>query len=179
MELTDLLFAYGAEMNRATLRARSGGGEMVSAAFLSGCKIAFFGHDPVWDGGMETLLADDHAGVWGVLYRLTAVAWERLDACKGATLDGGGSYFHYPVEVMTSGGGSCLVRTYKKNTHGTSSCPSSEYVALLLKGAAENGLPLGYQDFLRAIPSKPAKYVVPRTDGKKRGSLVVLRSDAG
>jgi gamma-glutamylcyclotransferase (GGCT)/AIG2-like uncharacterized protein YtfP len=179
MELTDLLFAYGAEMNRETLRARCGGGEMISAAFLSGCRIAFFGHDPIWDSGMETLLADDNAGVWGVLYRLTVSAWEKLDTYKGATLDGAGNYFHYPVEVVTSGGGSCLVRTYKKNTRGTPHCPSSEYVALLLKGAAENGLPLGYQDFLRAIPSEPAKYVVPRTDGKKRGSLVVLSGGAG
>jgi hypothetical protein len=67
-----------------------------------------------------------------------------------------------------------LVRTYKKNTHGIPHCPSGEYVNLLLRGAIENGLPLAYQDFLRSIPSEPAKYAVPRTDGKKRGSLVVL-----
>jgi gamma-glutamylcyclotransferase (GGCT)/AIG2-like uncharacterized protein YtfP len=173
MELTDLFFAYGADMNRATLRARCGGGEMVSAAFLSGSRMAFFGHDPIWDSGMETLVAGD-AGVWGVLYRLSASAWEKLDAFKGATLDGAGNYFHYPVEVETSGGGSCLVRTYKKSAQGTPHGPSSEYLALLLKGAAENGLPLAYQDFLRQIPSEPATYAVPRTDGKRRGSLVVL-----
>ena len=173
MELTDLLFAYGAEMDRGTLRSRCGGGEVVSAAFLSGCQMAFFGHDPVWDGGMETLVAGD-SGVWGVLYRLTASAWEKLDMYKGATLDGAGNYFHYPVDVVTPGGGSCLVRAYKKSTNRIPHCPSSEYVNLLLKGAVENGLPLAYQDFLRSIPSEPAKYAVPRTDGKKRGSLVVL-----
>jgi len=174
MDLTDLFFAYGAEMDRETVRARCGGAEVVSAACLSGYQIAFFGHDPIWDSAMETLVADDSAAVWGVLYRLNDVAWDRLDACKGATIEGVGTYFHYPVEVITSGGGSCLVRTYKKNTHGAPSCPSNEYLALLRKGAAAHGLPLAYQDFLRSIPCETARYAVPRTDGKKRGSLVVL-----
>lgn len=174
MDLTDLYFAYGAEMDRETLRARCGGGEVVSVASLSGFRLAFFGHDPVWDSGMETLVADASVSVWGVLYRLNSAAWDRLDALKGATLEGAGTYFHYPVEVGTSVGASCLVRTYKKNTHGTPQLPSKEYVALLLKGAAAHGLPLVYQEFLQSLPSMPAAYAVPRVDPKRRSPLVVL-----
>lgn len=178
MDLTDLFFAYGAEMDRRTLWGRAGGGEIVSVACLAGYDIAFFGHDPTWDSGMETLVANDDASVWGVLYRLSPSAWDRLDVFKGARLDGAGTYFHYPVEVVTSGGGSCLVRTYRKNTHRARRCPSREYLALLAKGAAEHGLPLAYQDHLRALAAEPATYPVPRPEGKKRGSLVVLSDSA-
>jgi hypothetical protein len=75
MTLTDLYFAYGGDMDFATLRARAGGAQVVSPARLEGYRLAFFGHNPVWDSGMETLVADTKAETWGVLYRLLAAEW--------------------------------------------------------------------------------------------------------
>jgi hypothetical protein len=91
---------------------------VVAPARLVGYRVAFFGHNPVWDSGLETLVAEVEAETWGVLYRLRAAEWDRLDTCVGATIEGSGAYFHYPVEVVTSNDERHQVRTYRKSSQG-------------------------------------------------------------
>jgi len=174
MELSNLYFAYGADLDLDNLKRRAGHAEALSSASLPGFKLAFFGHDPLWDGAMETLVRDPHAVTWGVLYRLDPTAWERLDTLVGATLDGSGLYFHYPVEVTTPDGHVHAVRTYKKDVQGTPRTPSTEYLLMFLRGATAHGLPSSYLEFLRALPSHPAKKTVPTTDPHRRRSLPVV-----
>jgi hypothetical protein len=174
MTLTNLYFAYGADMDLATLKARAGGAEAVSAARLLGYRLVFFGRDPVWDSGMETIVADVGAETWGVLYRLCPAEWDRLDTCRGATLEGSGMYFHYPVVVTTPSGEQYQVRTYRKSAHGKPRLPSSEYLTLLTTGAAAHGLPASYQNALRGLPSTPAGYPVPQKTPNERRHLHVL-----
>jgi len=174
MTLTDLYFAYGADMHLATLKARAGDAEVVSAALLVGYRLAFFGHNPVWDSGMETIVADPKVETWGVLYRLRPVEWDRLDACHGATLEGDGTYFHYPVEVTTSAGEHYQVRTYRKSSHGEPRLPSSEYLTHLTTSAAAHGIPASYQDTLRALPATPARYPVPKQAPNARRHLHLI-----
>src|SRR5512147_3071453 len=166
MDLSDLYFACGEDLDLASLRARTGGGEVVSIARLGGYRLAFFGHNPVWDSGVEALVADDGAETWGVLYRLRAIEWERLDTLVGAGLDGTGAHFHYPVEVETPAGEHCLACTYRKATRGQAQPPSREYLALLVEQASARGLPAGYVEALAAIPSTPARYAVPQRDSR-------------
>lgn len=174
MDLTDLYFAYGADLDLAGMRRRAGEIQVVSTARLVGFRLGFFGHDPVWDSGMETLLADDKAETWGVLYRLRPAEWERLDACMGATLAGTGAYFHYPVEVTTGTGERCLVRTYRKSMRGEPRLPSREFLIHLANAARARTLPEDYQGYLRSLPSTPARYPVPRRDPEQRRHLHVL-----
>jgi len=174
MDLTNLYFAYGADMDLDNLKRRAGNAQAVSVASLPGFRLAFFGHDPLWDGALETLLRDEHAVTWGVLYRLDPTAWERLDTLVGATLEGSGLYFHYPVEVATPDGQVHAVRTYKKDVQGDPRTPSAEYLAVILKGATVHGVPGDYLDILRAIQSHPAKKTVPTTDPKQRRSLPMI-----
>jgi hypothetical protein len=174
MLLADHYFAYGADMDVATLRAQAGGGEVVESAQLHGYRLAFFGHDPVWDSGKETLVIDAEATTWGILYRLRGAEWNRLDVCVGANLEGSGSYFHYPVDVLTPAGERRLVRTYRKAVHGESSLPSFEYLSFLVRAAAFHHLPFEYQKLLRALPSAHARYRVPRETEDRRHHLPVL-----
>jgi hypothetical protein len=174
VDLTDDYFAYGADLDLARLRARAGDTQVVSPARLAGYRVAFFGHDPVWDSGMETLVADDQAETWGVLYRLRPLEWERLDLCMGANLDGAGAYFHYPVEVTTPSGETRLVRTYRKSARGEPCPPSREFLAHLLASARARGLPESYLATLSALPSTPARYPVPKQDPAQRRHLHVL-----
>jgi len=174
MCLTDLYFAYGADMDLATLKVRAGGAEVVSAARLVGFRLAFFGHNPVWDSGMETIVADAVADMWGVLYRLRAAEWDRLDTYQGATQEGAGTHFHYPVEVTTSLGEQYQVRTYRKSAHGEPRLPSSEYLMYLSTHAAAHGIPAAYQKALRSLPSTPATYPVPKKAPNERRHLHIL-----
>ena len=174
MRLDNLYFTCGAEMDVATLRTHTGGGEVVSIARVAGYRLAFFGHNPVWDSGIETLIADDAAEVWGVLYRLGSIEWERLDSAVGASLDGGGAYFHYPVEAETPTGKCCAARTYRKATRGEAQPPSHEYLAFLVTCALRRGLPTRYIEALKAFPTTPARYPVPKQDGSRRRHLHIL-----
>jgi len=174
MSLTDLYFAYGADMDLATVKARAGGAQVVAPGRLVGYRVAFFGHNPVWDSGLETIVAEVETETWGVLYRLRAAEWDRLDACVGATIEGSGAYFHYPVEVVTSDDEHCQVRTYRKSSQGKTGQPSTEYLDFLIRSAASQGVPVTYQDILRALPSTAAKYRVPRMAPEGRLHLPLL-----
>jgi hypothetical protein len=174
MDLADLYFAYGADMDLPTLKTRAGEVTVVAGARLAGYRVAFFGHDRVWDSGMETLVVEAQAETWGVLYRLRPAEWERLDACVGATLDGAGAYFHYPVEVVTAPGALLQARTYRKAVQGEPRLPSREYVAFLAAAARARDLPADYQARLQALPSSPAAYPVPKADPARRRHLHLL-----
>jgi cation transport regulator ChaC len=174
MDLEDLYFAYGADMDLPALKTRAGDVTVVSPARLTGYRMAFFGHNPIWDSGMETLVVDAQAETWGVLFRLRPAEWERLDACAGATLEGTGAYFHYPVEVHTPAGASLQARTYRKAVQGEPRLPSREYVAFLVAAACSRDLPPDYQARLRTLPSTPAAYPVPKTDPARRRHLHLL-----
>lgn len=171
MDLTAYYFAYGSDMDLARLRARAGDIEVLEPARLAGYRLGFFDHDPVWDSGIETLLADETAETWGVLCRLRPLEWERLDACMGATLDGTGRHFHYPVEVATAMGETYWVRTYQRSARGVPRLPSTEFVDYLVAAARIRGLPESYQNHLRSLPSAPACYLVPRRDPTQRTHL--------
>lgn len=174
MTLTDLYFAYGAHMDPAVLREQAGDVEVFSPARLVGFRLAFSGHDPVWDGGTETLIADAAAETWGILYALRAAEWERLDLCMGATLEGMGAHFHYPVDVETPLGQRLQARTFRKSVQGELRPPSREYVAFLIAAAAGGGVPEEYRRQLGAVAAEPARYPVPRRDPAKRRHLPLL-----
>lgn len=173
-DLTDLYFAYGADLDLPTLKTRAGEVTVVSPARLAGYRVAFFGHDRVWDSGMETLVVDVQAETWGVLYQLRPAEWERLDASMGATPDGTGAHFHYPVEVATSAGALLQARTYRKAMQGQPRPPSREYLAFLVAAACAHGLPADYQGHLASLPSIPAAYPVPKADSARRRHLHLM-----
>lgn len=159
--MKDLYFAYGSNMNLSQIRSRCSRPEAISAACLKDHRLVFCGHSDVWDGGMETVEPAPGMDVWGVLFSLSNMNWERLDLWQDARMDGGGLYFHIPMIVEDMEGHEHYVRLYKKDVQKEPTKPSREYLDFIVQGAIENGLPRFYIDALKAITSKPALYPVP------------------
>nr|WP_320133485.1 gamma-glutamylcyclotransferase family protein [uncultured Holophaga sp.] len=172
MELSDLYFAYGPDMDPKVLKARGGRPEAVGLARLQDYRLDFFGHTSIWDSGMETVVPAQGDEVWGVLYRMGALDWDRLDTWMDARLDGAGMYFHYPVAVTDLQGMEHQVRIYKKDIQGERQLPSVEYLQLVVGGAGQQGLPAGYVERLAAMPTKSAGCQVPVAGNPTRGNYV-------
>jgi hypothetical protein len=123
--------------------------------------MEFYGHSEVWDGAIETVEPTPGHDVWGVIFKLGRMDWERLDEWQGARMDGGGMYFHFPVVVMDLDGAAHSVRLYKKDVQGDPRIPSREYLEHIALGATQNGLPCTYIDALMKREASKASYSVP------------------
>lgn len=159
---TRLYFAYGFNLNLGKMNQKCTKPRVLGIARLAGHKIGFYEHSVIWDGAVETLIPDAQSEVWGVLYQLESYAWDQLDNCEDARLDGTGEYFHYPVEVLDAQNQVREASMYKKARLGEAKLPSTEYLDLIIQGAKEQGIPEHYIVTLQNIASKPASYAVPR-----------------
>jgi len=159
--MNDLYFAYGSNMNLSQIRSRCSNAVVISTACLKDYRLVFCSHSDVWDGGVETVEPMSGEEVWGVLFSLSRLNWERLDLWQDARMDGGGMYFHYPDIVTDIEGQEHNTRLYKKDVQREPTNPSREYLDFIVQGAIENGLPVEYIEALRSRNAKPASYSVP------------------
>lgn len=155
-------FAYGSDMHPEQIARRCGAAEFAGAAVLYGFRMAFFGHDGLWDSGRETLVPQPGGQVWGAIYRLGLSDKDRLDLWHDARLDGNGASYHYPAWVFTPDGRRLPVCFYRASAPEEPAQPSVEYRRYLCEAAALRGLPVGYVDQLRAVAARPAAYPVPK-----------------
>jgi hypothetical protein len=167
-DLTEGYFAYGTDMDEDILRSKGVKPRYLGLARLGGYQLAFRGHSEIWDSGLETLVESPESEVWGALYSLTMLDWDRLDAWMGARLDGAGMYFHYPVMVTDSDGEPRHVRLYKKDILGPQVLPSREYLQLIVRGALKRMLPQAYIEKLQSMEARPASYGVPAAGNPHR-----------
>jgi hypothetical protein len=159
--MKDLYFAYGSNMNLSQISSRCSRPVAIAVACLKDHRLVFCGHSDIWDGGIETVEPAPGEEVWGVLFSLSNMNWERLDLWQDARMDGGGMYFHIPMVVADTQGHEHYVRLYKKDIQKEPTKPSREYLDFIVQGAVQNGLPRSYTDALRSRPAKPALYPVP------------------
>lgn len=157
-----LLLAYGAALNPEHIMVRLCRPKIRGIARLPGYRLGFHGHSEVWDSGLETLVDEPGAEAWGVLYELSANELDRFDAWQGVKLDGGGSYFHYPVEVISQNGQTLDALFHRKAEQGPPQPPSRDYLDFILVGARARELPGDYLEQLGAVTSVPARYPVPK-----------------
>jgi len=164
-ETRDLYFAYGANMNLQQIRSRCNSPVAVSIARLANHRLGFYGYSGVWDGALETVEPMVGAEVWGVLFALSRLDWERLDDWQGARMDGCGMYFHFPVTVTDQDGRAVSARMYKKDITGSAQEPSQEYLEHIVRGASEHGLPPDYIEALMKRKARKASSSVPMWSG--------------
>lgn len=157
-----LYFAYGSNMNHDQITSRCYKPEVVAIARLSDHVISFFGYSKRWDGGEATLISKPGEDLWGVVYKLSFFDSERLDSWQDVRLDGTGSYFLFPTEVVDKDGNNYPVLLYKKFFSGEPLFPSTEYLDTIVSGALSRGIPAGYIERLKGIETKPASFPVPR-----------------
>jgi len=158
-----IFFAYGGAMDDAQIFGRCGVmPETIAVARLADYALASYGRDERWDGGEETIVRQAGAEVWGVIFKIPAKAFDRLDAWQGVRLDGTGAYFHSPVTVSTSDGDEFLALAYRKTELGCKTPFSAPNLARIVKAARAHGLPAAYVAELEARPSVDACGPVPR-----------------
>ncbi len=131
-------FAYGANLDRETLIERRGiVPTEATCAVLRGYELTFDQPGiPLMEPSFANLRPRANAEVHGVAYRLTASQLAALDV-----LEGGGAYDHLDVQVEVSEGRALAAKTYATRDTQDGLFPSKRYLALLVRGARQHGLP--------------------------------------
>jgi cation transport regulator ChaC len=140
-------FAYGSNMQAATLRGRRGIEPLdVKIGRLPGYRLCFDLAVGQGSRGVANLVVDADAYVWGVAYLLTTEQHDRLDLTEGVAAS---VYRRITVEIVTNTG-ALLVETYISELRDPSRLPSFRYLSLIREGAREHGLPEHWQSVLEA-----------------------------
>lgn len=141
-----LYFAYGSNMRTARLRARVGPVRAVGPARLPGHALRT--DKPGRDGTAKAnLRPSPGAVVHGVVFELGEGALEILDGFEGG-------YRRTRVEVVLAAGERAEAVTYVSERHGPDNRLAADYLAYLIAGAREHGLPDAWISLLEALPRR-------------------------
>lgn len=135
-----LYFAYGSNMNRQQMEQRCPQHELLGVAVLEGYRFL------IGERGYATLTADSADSVMGALYRISESDEEELDLCEGVAV---GCYRKAWVTVGCDGQQYEALIYLDDRTEPAS--PREGYMARILAGAQQLGLPAGYSAFLEAF----------------------------
>lgn len=151
--MTCWYFAYGSNMETATLRGRRGV-EVRQAvpARVSGWRIVFDKPGIVSVGhGFGNIVEDPAAAVLGVAYELPEAEMEHLDLTEGVLI---GNYRRVEVSAELLGDGRRVgAWTFASEKRDPALEPSTRYMACVVAGALEHGLPAEYVEWLRGVPA--------------------------
>ncbi len=149
-------FAYGSNMETATLRGRRGiQYHRALAGRVPGWRVVFDKPPllPVGEG-FANLVPDPEAEAYGVLYEIAESDLAHLDLTEGVPI---GNYrrIEIVVESLTTGDpGPLRAHTLVSDRRDPQLQPSQRYMALIIAGAREHGLPLHYIALLEAVPAR-------------------------
>ncbi len=147
-------FAYGSNMQSATLRGRRGV-EYARAvpARLVGWRLVVDKPSLIGDGNtFANVIRDPRAAVCGVSFEVSEEDMGHIDLTEGVLL---GNYerVEVSVEPLANGHQPHLAFTLTSTKQHHEARPSERYMRLLVEGALEHGLPAEYIAFLRTIPT--------------------------
>lgn len=145
MPPTFLNFAYGSNMAMRRLRERTASARPVGIGRLADHRLMW--HKSGQDGSAKcdihaTPGSDDQ--VWGVLFEIALSEKPRLDVAEGL----GRGYRQKTVDVLTADGVVQALAYYATDID-TGLLPYDWYLAFVLAGALEHGLPAAYVQELR------------------------------
>lgn len=147
-------FAYGSNMQSATLRGRRGvAWTRARAARVRGWRLVFDKPPLLAVGcGFANIMPDSGAEVLGVLFELDEAELAHIELTEGvlignyAAVEVAASPFDAPHETLAA-------RSLSSARRDPALQPSRRYMALLIDGAIEHGLPADYVAALRAVPA--------------------------
>jgi cation transport regulator ChaC len=157
-------FAYGSNMQQATFSGRRGI-EPRSAvpARLAGWELVL-DKPPLIPMGQSFANIVEHpdAVVYGVLYELAADDYAHVERTEAVPL---GNYvaIEVDVEVLSDGSVRRAARTLTSLRRAPEMRPSTRYMALMIEGAMEHGLPPEWIAFLRGVPADEETESATRT----------------
>ncbi|XP_069318068.1 gamma-glutamylcyclotransferase isoform X1 [Eulemur rufifrons] len=150
-EETFLYFAYGSNLLTERIHLRNPSAAFCCVARLKDFKLDFGNSQgktsPTWHGGIATIFQSPGDEVWGVVWKMNKSNLNSLDEQEGVK---SGTYVVVEVKVTTQEGREITCRSYLM-TNYESAPPSPQYKKVICMGAKENGLPLEYQEKLKAI----------------------------
>jgi cation transport regulator ChaC len=148
-----LYFAYGSNMSRAQMQARCPDHELIGTAVLKDHALCFPRTSPIRNCGVAGLVEKAGAEVWGVVYRLHDEDLAELDRREGydpSRPAHENRYNRQTISVLMDGSTvDCL--TYIARPETGTHVPNAEYMATIITGAVENGLPAEYVARLRLL----------------------------
>jgi len=149
-------FAYGSNMETKTLRGRRGIEPLCTLGARAGGWRLVLDKPPLVPVGeaFANIVPDAHAAVLGVLYELTPADWEHVELTEGVRI---GNYRSVTVRASTLAGPALEVDAFALTSERRDPTlrPSERYMARLIAGAEEHGLPAEYVAFLRTVPAGP------------------------
>ena len=149
-------FAYGSNMQTATFCGRRGVTfSRALPARAAGWRLVV-DKPPLLPVGeaFANIVRDPAAEVCGVLYEISASELAHVELTEGVLI---GNYDRVEIAVTALASPSFDVTacTLASDRHDPTLQPSERYMACLVAGAEEHGLPATYVARLRAIPSRP------------------------
>jgi len=146
-------FAYGSNLSTNQKEARTGPVREKRRGRLEGYRLTFNKRGD--DGtGKATIVEERNATVWGVVYRCGRATLLEMDKREGVDR---GHYTRAHVCIQCDDGGELDAITYVGGPAFTKGylAPSEKYLATILKGARENGLPDRYIDEIKMASLHP------------------------
>ncbi|XP_005076857.1 gamma-glutamylcyclotransferase isoform X1 [Mesocricetus auratus] len=148
---TFLYFAYGSNLLTERIHLRNPSAVFCCVARLQDFKLDFGNFQGKtserWHGGIATIFQSPGDEVWGVVWKMNKSNLSSLDEQEGVK---SGVYVVIEIKVSTQEGKEITCRSYLM-TNYESAPPSPQYKKVICMGAEENGLPLEYQEKLKAI----------------------------
>jgi cation transport regulator ChaC len=149
-------FAYGSNMSTSTFRGRRGieFGRAL-AARAPGWRLVLDkpGVVPVGESFANLVPAPD-GEAFGVLYEISEDDLAHVDLTEGVLID---NYQRIAIAVhpLAVPANEVVAFTLVSDRHDESLQPSERYMACLIAGAEEHGLPARYVEFLRGVQARP------------------------
>ena len=148
-----LYFAYGSNMSGRQMAERCPGHELIGKAVLPDHALCFPRSSPVRNCGVAGIMAEPGAQVWGVVYRLNARDLAALDTREGydpAKPFHVNRYNRMTIRILRDGAALECV-TYLAREEPGRHVPNAAYMAAIIEGAVESGLPEDYVAALQAV----------------------------
>lgn len=165
-------FAYGSNMQRATLCERRGiACQRALAARVPGWRVVFDKPPLIPIGeSFANIVPDAAAEAFGVLFEIAETDLSHLDLTEGVLI---GNYERVLISAVPIGGEEVIAaHTLTSPRRDASLFPSPRYMGLVIEGASEHGLPPAYLEYLRTVPTGPesvqAKLLRPMMDAVMR-----------
>ncbi len=153
-------FAYGSNMQSATLRGRRGvTWTRAIAARLPNWRLVFDKPPlvPAGGAGFANIVREEGAAVFGAAYEITRDDLAHIELTEGVLID---NYRRVEIEVVPlvpgasrEPGAPLPVLTLASDRRDPALRPSAVYMARVIEGALEHGLPPDYIELLRRIPT--------------------------
>lgn len=144
-----LYAAYGSNTDADQMRERCPHSPTRGTGWLQGWRLTFGGEDIGWEGALATVVPEEGAQVFVMLYDVTDQDVANLDSWEGADT---GLYRKIKVRVATLDG-SALAWVYVLNAY-EGGLPSARHLGVLALAADKAGAPADYVAELRARPCR-------------------------